>query len=259
MNHVAEDLLIAVVLDEAEPDTRAEVDIHLATCDRCRKDAEELRRVLQSAAIDDVPERASDYGARVWARLEPRLPAPAARRLNWGDTRPWLAAAAVALLAVSAFVAGRWSGPRADSSSNPETPLAASIRPQSIRERVVLAAVGDHVERAERGLVELAHASGRGTVDITAEQAWARRLLEANRLYRQSLQDASSPALADLLGELEPILLELVNSPGRLTEAEVRALQSRIEERSLVFKLRVTGAQMRARQRTLLHNGEPTS
>jgi hypothetical protein len=107
--------------------------------------------------------------------------------------------------------------------------------------------------------VELAHASGRGTVDITAEQVWARQLLEANRLYRQSLQDASSPALADLLGELEPILLELVNSPGRLTEAEVRALQSRIEERSLVFKLRVTGAQMRARQRTLLHNGEPTS
>ena len=58
-----------------------------------------------------------------------------------------------------------------------------------------------------------------GTVDITAEQAWARQLLDANRLYRQSLQDASSPALADLLGELEPILLELVNSPSRLIGA----------------------------------------
>ena len=115
------------------------------------------------------------------------------------------------------------------------------------------------VERAERALVELAHTGGTGTVDIAAEQVWARQLLDANRQYRQSLQDASSPALADLLGELEPILLELVNSPGRLTVPEVRALQARVEERSLVFKLRVTGAQMRARQRTLLHHGEPTS
>ena len=123
----------------------------------------------------------------------------------------------------------------------------------------MLAAIGDHVERAERALVELAHTTDAGAVDIGAEQAWARQLLDANRLYRQSLQDASSPALADLLAELEPILLELVNSPSRLSEPEVRALQARIEERSLVFKLRVTGAQMRARQRTLFHNGEPTS
>jgi hypothetical protein len=123
----------------------------------------------------------------------------------------------------------------------------------------VLAAVGDHFERAERALVELAHATDEGTVDIGAEQAWARQLLDVNRLYRQSLQDASSPVLSDLLGELEPILLELVNSPSRLSEPELRALQARIEERSLVFKLRVTGAQMRARQRTLFHDGEPTS
>ena len=74
MNHIAEDLLIAVVLDEAEPDTRAEVDIHLATCDRCRKDAEELRRVLQSAAIDDVPERA--IGLRRTCVGPPRAASP---------------------------------------------------------------------------------------------------------------------------------------------------------------------------------------
>lgn len=259
MSHIDEDLLIAVVLGEAEPRTRTEVDLHLAVCEQCRKDAEEVRRVLRSASSDEVPDRGEDYGARVWARLEPRLPAPAVQPSRWVDARPWLAAAAVALLAVSAFVAGRWSGPDVESHRGGVTPRAASTDPRAVRERVVLAAVGDHVERAERALVELAHTTGTGTVDIAAEQAWARQLLEANRQYRQSLQDASSPALADLLGELEPILLELVNSPGRLTGPEVRALQSRVEERSLVFKLRVTGAQMRARQRTLLHHGEPTS
>jgi anti-sigma factor RsiW len=257
MSHIPEDLLIAVVLDEAEPRTRAEVNLHLAGCERCRHDAEEVRRVLRAAAIDEVPARAEDYGARVWARLEPRLPA-AGKQPRWADRRRWLAAAAAVLLAVSVFVVGRWTGapvePTRDSAVR-----EVSANPRSVRERVVLAAIGDHVERAERALVELAHTTDEGTVDISAEQAWARQLLDANRLYRQSLQDVSSPALADLLGEIEPILLELVNSPSRLSEPDIRALQARIEERSLVFKLRVTGAQMRARQRTLFHNGEPTS
>ena len=39
----------------------------------------------------------------------------------------------------------------------------------------------------------------------------------------------------------------------------VDALRARIEDRSLVFKLRVTGADVRARQRTLIHPGEKTS
>jgi hypothetical protein len=259
MNHIPEDLLIAVVLDEAEPHTRAEVDRHVAGCERCRNDAEEVRRVLRAAAADEVPERGEDYGAQVWARLEPRLPARARPAWTWTDLRPWLAAAAVALLALSAFIVGRWSGAPTESTRDSAVAREMSTDPRAVRQRVVLAAIGDHVERAERALVELAHTTDAGTVDISAEQAWARQLLDANRLYRQSLQDASSPGLADLLGELEPILLELVNSPSRLSEPEVRALQARIEERSLVFKLRVTGAQMRARQRTLFHNGEPTS
>ena len=259
MNHITEDLLIAVVLGEADPGTRADVEAHLASCDGCRKDAEEVRRVLRSASSDEVPARGEDYGSQVWARLEPKLPAAAVRTPIWTGARPWLAAAAVVLLALSAFVAGRWSLSRTDSTRHAAAPRLASTEPRSVRERVVLAAVGDHVERAERGFLELAHTGGTGTVDISAEQVLARQLLDANRMYRQSLQDASSPALAELLDELEPILLELVNSPSQLTAPEVRALQARVEERSLVFKLRVTGAQMRARQRTLLHNGEPTS
>jgi hypothetical protein len=259
MNHVDEDRLIAFVIEDADPGTRVEVEAHLAACESCRNEAEEVRRVLRAAASDDVPERSEDYGAEVWARLEPRLPVAATRRMGWADARPWLAAAAVALLAVSAFVAGRWSGPPRNPDRGSTAVVVASSDPRAIRERVVLAAVGDHVERAERALVELAHTTSNGTVDIAPEQAWARQLLDANRLYRQSLRDASAPAVAELLDDLEPILLEIVNSPSRLTDADVRALQSRIEDRSLVFKLRVTGAQMRARQRTLLHNGEPTT
>jgi hypothetical protein len=123
----------------------------------------------------------------------------------------------------------------------------------------VLAAVGDHLDRTERALVELVNAGDGRTVDISAEQAWARDLLDTNRLYRQSVRGTGSPALSQLLDELEPVLLDIIHSPSRLSGDEFDALRSRIEDRSLVFKLRVSGADVRARQQALLHSGEKTS
>jgi hypothetical protein len=255
MTHIGEEQLVAYALDDAEG-TRIAIETHLASCAACRAELEELRRVLLAAAELDAPQRPPGYGADVWARLEPRLPGKArSRHVAW---RPWLAAAAVLLLAIGAFLAGRWSRPT-------EVParMANAGRPSpdasSIRERVVLAALGDHLERTERALVELVNTDGSGTVDISAEQSWARDLLDANRLYRQSARGAASPALVNLLGELEPILLAIVHSPSRLTADEFQSLRSRIDDGSLVFKVRVTGADVRARQQTLIHAGEKTS
>ena len=203
----------------------------------------------------EVPDRSANYGAEVWARLEPRLSDRQVRVVSW---RPWLAAAAVLMLTVGAFLIGRWSQP------TPAPVQVATVARQSaassIRERVVLAALSDHLDRTERGLVELVNAGADGKpVDISAEQAWARDLLDANRLYRQSARGTASPALVNLLGELEPILLDIVHSPSRLSADEFQSLRSRIDDRSLVFKVRVTGADVRARQRALIHSGEKTS
>jgi hypothetical protein len=251
MTHVTEEQLVAYALDDADADARGEIEGHVTSCGECCEALAELRRVLQAASELDVPERSADYGAEVWARLVPQLPDHATRRVSW---RPWLAAAAVLILAIGAFLTGRWS--RA-----PQAPvrLATGSTPSpaaSIRERVVLAALSDHLDRTERGLVELVNADEGATIDISAEQAWARDLLDANRLYRQSARGTASPALVSLLGELEPILLDIVHSPSRLSADEFHALRTRIDDRSLVFKVRVTGADLRARQQALIHSGE---
>jgi hypothetical protein len=105
--------------------------------------------------------------------------------------------------------------------------------------------------------VELVNSDPGGRVDISAEQVWARDLLDANRLYRQAAR--GTPALAQVLDDLEPVLLEIANSPSRLTAAEFESLRARIEERSLVFKVRVTGAELRARQRSFIRGGDKQS
>jgi hypothetical protein len=257
MTHITEERLVAYALDDMEAAERAAIDAHLQQCTACSDARDELGRVLDAAASIQVPARGSGYGAEVWARIEPLLPAPARQHRRF-HVPAWFAAAAVLLIAVSAFVIGRWSGASSVPGSEPSVSSPA-LDTHAIRERVVLAALGDHFDRTERTLLELTNTSASALADISAEQAWARDLLEANRLYRQSAHGAASPALMELLGELEPILIEIVNSPSHLTPDDVHALQARIEDRSLVFKLRVTGAQVRARQRTLAHIGEPTS
>ena len=144
MIHVLEEQLVAYALDDADRTTRGEVEAHVAVCGECRDALAELRRVLEAASELDVPARPADYGAAVWARLAPQLSDPAgvkprfhvaARMAAW---RPWLAAAAVLLLAIGAFLIGRWTRPS-------EAPVQTAIGPASpaatIRERVVLAAL----------------------------------------------------------------------------------------------------------------------
>ncbi len=123
----------------------------------------------------------------------------------------------------------------------------------------MLSALGDHLDRTERTLVEMVNASDSDRVDISAEQAWASDLLDANRSIASPRAARPRRSRSEVLDELEPVLLDIVHSPGALSSDEFHALRSRVEDRSLVFKLRVTGADVRARQKTLLHPGEKTS
>ena len=272
MTHIPEDDLIAHALGEASPGTEGAVTAHLETCGTCRVALDEIAATLKIVERAEVPERGDEYGAEVWSRLEPRLagrgaPPPHAserivgaglqpRTSGWLEprARAWLAAAAALVIAAGAFWLGRQS-----TSPSPAVEVARESAPPAsgaIRERVVLAALGEHLDRTERTLVELVNAEDDGRVDLTAEQSWARDLLEANRLYRGATRDADAPALSQVLDDLEPVLLEIANSPARLTSEEFKALRDRIEARSLVFKVRVTGADVRARQRALLRPGE---
>lgn len=280
MTHITEEQLVAYALDDAEAGSLAAVEAHVNACPVCRMALDEIRATLDAAAGLAIPDRDDDYGAKVWDAIESRLsessrevepstgsgrPESIERRHSSTPAylsarlRPWLAAAAVVTLAVGAYWLGRHD---AGIGGPPPTPTIANGTPepslgiQAIRERVVLAALGEHLDRTERTLVELVNSQPGGRVDISAEQAWARDLLEANRLYRQAASGAKTPALSQVLDDLEPVLLEIANSPSQITSDEFETLRGRIEARSLVFKVRVSGADVRARQRALISRGD---
>jgi hypothetical protein len=256
MTHITEDDLVALALDDAPDELRTAAERHLPACAACTAAMEEIRATLgaAAAAAGDVPERGDEYGAQVWAAIESRLPSrergtPARAVVRW---RPWLAAAAALILAAGSYWLGRRSV-TTPSSGGPTgtTASSAAVPAAGIRERVVLTALGEHLDRTERTLVELINSDPGAQVDISAERAWARDLLEANRIYRQST-GAQAPALSQVLEDLEPVLMEIANSPSRLTSDEFETLRARIDARSLVFKVRVTGAGVRARAQALI-------
>jgi hypothetical protein len=245
MNHLSEEQLILYYYGEAERESVAEE--HLAECASCRADFEELKRVLAAVNTLAVPERSADYGGEVWSRLRPRLREkyrsrwPAAMRpqkLAW--------AGAIAALVVIAFLTGLyWPRTEVPTARRQE---AAPSAPAEIRERVLLASLVDHIERSQMILLDLTNRPGDRQVDIASDAAWARELLAENRIYRQSAMESGRTGIANLLDDLERILLEIANSPARISGGELSEIRQRIDAQGIIFKLRVIGSNMRREQ-----------
>lgn len=229
MNHPTEEQFVLYYYGEA-----AEIEDHVAGCDACRTQYHALQRVLNSVDSFPVPERAPDYESRVWAAVEKRME-KRSRWLTFG-WRPLFAAAAMAMLVVGAFLAGRgWHKPE---------PLQTADN--GVRERVLLVAVGDYLERSQMVLVELANAGApaAGRLDISYEQKTAEDLLESNRLYRQTAATNGDAATAALLEELERVLLEIAHSPSEVSARQLEELRRQIEDRGILFKVKVFGSRV---------------
>jgi hypothetical protein len=121
----------------------------------------------------------------------------------------------------------------------------ASVDDTAVRERVLLIAVGDHLERSQMVLVELAHAETRGELDISAERQLADDLVASNRLYRQTAQQMGQENVAGLLDELERVLVEVARGPSTVSMGQLADIQQRIEALGIVFKVKVVGSDIR--------------
>jgi hypothetical protein len=197
----------------------------------------------------EVPEPAPGFEDKTWLNVRDRLP----EKRSWlGDLlsspRQWALAGSMVALLIAAFVAGRfWPNRPADRPSITTTEQKGS--PGGNPQRVVLVAVGSHLEQSEMLLIEIMNADGSSPLDFSAEQGRARDLLDANHLYRVSAQQAGDPKIARLLDELGGVLAEVANSPEKLSQGDLKEIRGRIESEGLLFKVRVVGSDVNSRVR----------
>jgi hypothetical protein len=232
MNHLSEEQLVLHYYGEP---LDGPVEDHLQTCEACRAEYRGLQRVLNTLDAAPVPDRSSEYGTSVWQRIESRV--GGRRRLAWLGPREWLMAGAMATLIVMAFLAGRLT-------QRPAPQVAVVTGP--VRERILLVAVGDHLERSQTILVELENSS---STDIEYEREAAADLVESNRIFRQTAASAGDTATASVLEDLERVLIEISNSPSELSSRQLQALQKEIEDRGILFKVKVFASQVQEREK----------
>jgi hypothetical protein len=248
MKHIQDDDMVMHFYGEGD-DRRAVAD-HLTACAACRERFDSLAGDMARMGEPEVPERGEDYGAAVWARIQPRLEATPSRRW-WTRAFPvrvtWprlVLAGSVAGLVVAAFVAGRsWQAPLVPAATQVQAP------PAVVKERILLVAVGAHLDRSRVVLAEISNRTDGEAIDISSEQAVARDLVATNRLYRQAAVNGGDPAMAAVLEELERTLAEIANGPSTTSAAGLAALRERIESQGLLFKVTVFGSQVQRRQR----------
>lgn len=235
MNHITEEQLVSHYYGDDAAEA-AQVEEHLAVCGQCRAEYASLQLVLNTVNAAPVPERPPEYGTEVWRRIEPKM----GRSRGWPallQPRWWVLVPVTAMLMVAAFVAGRVSqvGQKAATASNGQ-----------VKERILLVAVGDHLDRSQMILAELSNApDGKGKVDISGERQAAEDLLEDNRLYRETARRTGDRGVAGVLDDLERTLAEIANSPSQVSKDQFEHLRQEIQDRGLLFKIRVLGTQVR--------------
>jgi len=242
MNHLNEDDLVLHYYGELDAAATARAQHHLGACSACQESYTRLQRVM--AAVDALPEPALPEGFErvVWARLAPGL----SRHSSW---RGWFVlsparlawAAAIVALVGAAFFTGRMT-----QRQNAATQVANA---QELREQVLLADLGEHLDRSQAILIDLVTTDDEGPVDVSMEREQASELVAANRLYRQTAAATGEARVTELLDQLEQLLVELAASPDKLTAAEIANMRQRIDTNGLLFKVRVLSSTVRERQK----------
>lgn len=246
--HLTDDDLILHYYGETSPGDERQTTGHLQQCGLCRAEYTRLQRVL--ASIDDrsvAVEPGPAFERTMWARLEPGLKPVRRGWVGWLVTSPAPLglAAAVAVLVVAAFFAGRAFSPA------PAAPTEAAVAAAAdqIRERILLSDVGEHLDRSQMALVELVSGDDNTTLDIASERSRAEQLVADNRLYRQTAEETGDVLLSQLLDEIERVLTDVAAAPEAGSSRDLADVRRRIESRDLLFKVRVIASEIRERQK----------
>lgn len=259
---------------ELPSDEREAVESHLGTCRECKHALEELTLIRSAlsarsavsappngdwrsfmAKLDDavrLEDRRREATVVPFGRRVAAPPAPArARRL------PWLAAAAALALATSVLVyqlGNRAVEPTriadsgaADPAPDQPAPRPAVTAPAADDSRVTQAALArlgeQHFERSKLVVLGLASKDARRVTltDWEFERELASSLLTDTRLYRMTAEEHGMKALADVMGDLELVLLQ-ASLAERSDPDDLEQIQRLIRKRNLVTRMDTAAA-----------------
>ena len=241
---------------ELAPVDRASVGEHLRRCAQCRTALDELTVIRDAlAARPDVSAPPANDWSGFMNRLEHaiRVEAPAAVLVPFESRqaavvrRPMLnllaTAALLALVVASVFFASRARQQlvQPQSSQQPHVAETGTTDGEPIQTGVESVSAG-HLERSKLVVLGLATRQTDASVrsDWTYERELATLLLNDTRLYRIAAEQRGLTSLADVMRDLELVLLQ-TSMADDTDAAALPRIQRLIRKRGLVEKMDVAG------------------
>jgi hypothetical protein len=240
---------------ELQERERVAVRAHLSGCAECRAALEDLSVIR--AALARRPDVATPPGGD-WSGFMRRLDAAVAAERSHADPgraavvtplrrqlAPYLALAATLALVTIAVITVLNRRPGSDpttvmtGSPGAAAEAAPAVRHASLTttepDPGLLAVSGQHFERSKLVVLGLVTKSGPQD-DWAYERVLASSLLDDTRLYRQAAEERGMQPLADVMGDLELVLLQ-TSMADQPTEASLHQLQRLIRRRDLLTKM----------------------
>jgi hypothetical protein len=107
-----------------------------------------------------------------------------------------------------------------------------------------------HLEQAQMLLRSFKNVSLEGedyVVDASYEKERSRSILQKNVLLRRNAEAKGNLPAEELLGSLEPLLLDIANLPEKPSQEDVRSVKERIQKTEIIATLQVYSAPIVAR------------
>ena len=98
----------------------------------------------------------------------------------------------------------------------------------------------EHIQQAEnllRSIRSLQASDDDSEIDVSYEKAMSRRLLSENEVLRRDAETAGKFPAKELLGDLEPFLIDIANLPDKTTADKLRAIKDRVQKTEIVAAL----------------------
>lgn len=241
-------LMVDALYHELRPGQQKLFDKHLAGCQTCSAEYQQLSWTLKVMDQHEQPEIQPEFWSDYWARLSQRLP-ERPRRTFWPDWRSWFPPmelpgrpalipiiAALLLVATGIFI-GRTTLLQPPGQGAPVQ--ATVFDPSVIAEFNQLAS--SYLERSKMVLMGLDNFNPRlddpAALNISSHRHLSQELLLQGRILRNHQVASTDPRLQILIDEIERVLLQVANSGGDDPMWTIRMAQEGIDKNSILLRI----------------------
>jgi hypothetical protein len=255
MKQWTEQDLILLYYGELGTSRTRELNNAIKNSDTLRRDYNALCELLDHELCDKVPAPSSDLNHNIMARVKAQHAQQVSTKGRGLPVMPsklawhWLrinrfgrvaaTTAAVLVVVMITFYLGRFSVMPENHQITKSQP--ATVFDQTDSQRMLIARVDSHIETGQRLFTLINNSNQESSIDIEARRQMVINLINFNRLYRRLAEKSGDARLAEVLQQMESVLIEFDNSDGADSWKRVK---QRLNDTDLLYKLKVTNSRL---------------